>query len=87
MPCRPNLLLRPSNTWIIVQMRDGHLKRHNDITSCINYTAEKAKVLKEQRDADKENYKITKILRKEQGNVCFLHLLYSHFATKQVGIS
>lgn len=51
------------------QMRDSHLKRVDDITSCINSTAEKAKVLKQQRDADQENYKIVRNLRKEQGNV------------------
>ncbi|XP_039258253.2 protein MIX23-like [Styela clava] len=50
-------------------MRTGHSGRIYDITACIQETADKAKNLKQQRDKDPENYKISKNLRKEQGNL------------------
>lgn len=57
------------------QLQDGNQKREKTIKDCISATANKVKKLKEDRESDTDNYKISKSLRFEQTKVCYLLLL------------
>lgn len=57
-------------------LEDGNLKRQRLIKNCITITTDKVKQLKEEREANMDDYKVSKNLRAEQTKVRSLLPLY-----------